>query len=711
MIALDKVRIPNEVVVNLFPYTLLGLQLQSRKMTDKEKSLINSKGNVDREDNVIIPNIVVSSYLESGENLTDGSGNVSTEKDNVTETSDLKTSKSVLHDKSELKRVKLSRANRAKKESKSKSSVQSWQKTFVKKQSERQIKKDKVLSRLIKTSVEANNSPKQSAIPKKTPNLESKTKTPNLETKTKTPNLESKTKTNSHASQKPSEAVPPRIKTDFNDVKKEHVESGKDGKKENTEKSKEESPKRIIGVQDKPDENREKDVKLKKDGDKKEKEDPIKAKLAEIFKKQKEKMEVRNAPSKRHLKVPRGKVISKKSTETTMETKRLQKNEDSTEIREEHVSSHDSFKKRQQYGDDLRKRIRKKSNLDESNTRVVFNQTFGRRKESVNNIQTLVKEEKKAKRQVSFSSSGLPKYSSSLAHFDQDNSFARFHESSNMSSMKSGKVGEKLSAVVKPMPSRNVATSQSAGMENQRHRVIRSPTFTKEAPEVLQFNRNRHTGIQRHLGKDDYRQNARLLGSKLKYKPHIHRRSDTNESVHLYTEVNVPVKREYQRNFDSFVLLDKNFEDAENIGENSTPEQTIYKTQRRWTQNTIETKSVPEISSRKSSRKLSLKSETNSKYSTTPMLEIVFQPDKGDVYVSETKEQTKVYIKSGKVSAFLHRSPSAPTDVSSGEKDIVRRSKVFLKVVTLKTDINVRKKYSQFWKKWKLIFSNLTYLG
>ena len=93
MIALDKVRIPNEVVVNLFPYTLLGLQLQSRKMTDKEKSLINSKDNEDREDNVIIPNIVVSSYLESGENLTDGSGNVSTEKDNVTETSDLKTSK------------------------------------------------------------------------------------------------------------------------------------------------------------------------------------------------------------------------------------------------------------------------------------------------------------------------------------------------------------------------------------------------------------------------------------------------------------------------------------------------------------------------------------------------------------------------------------------------------------------------------------------
>lgn len=701
MIALDKVRIPNEVVVNLFPYTLLGLQLQSRKMTDKEKSLINSKDNVDREDNVIIPNIVVSSYLESGENLTDGSGNVSIEKDNVTETSDLKTSKSVLHDKSELKRVKLSRANRAKKESKSKSSVQSWQKTFVKKQSERQIKKDKVLSRLIKTSVEANNSPKKSAIPKKTPNLESntktpnpepKTKTPNLETKTKTPNLVPNTKTKSQASQKPSEAVPPRIKADINDVKKEHVESGKDGKKENTEKSKEESPKRRKGVQDKPDENREKDVKLKKDGDKIENEDPIKAKLAEILKKQKEKMEFRNAPSKRHLKVPQGKVISKKSTETTMETKRLQKNEDSTEIREGHVSSHDSFKKRQQYGDDLRKRIRKKSNLDESNTRVVFNQTFGRRKESVNNIQTLVKEEKKAKRQVSFSSSGLPKFSSSMAHLDKDNSFARFHESSNMSSMKSGKVGEKLSAVVKPMPSRNATTSQSAGMENQRHRVIRSPTFTKEAPEVLQFNRNRHTGIQRHLGKDDYRQNARLLDSKLKYKPHIHRRSDTNESVHLYTEVNVPVKREYQRNFDSFVLLDKNFEDAENIGENSTPEQTIYKTQRRWTQNTIETKSVPEISSRKSSRKLSLKSETNSKYSTTPMLEIVFQPDKGDVYVSETKEQTKVYIKSGKVSAFLHRSPSAPTDVSSGEKDIVRRSKVFLKVVTLKTDINVGEK-------------------
>lgn len=702
MIALDKVRIPNEVVVNLFPYTLLGLQLQSRKMNDKEKSLINSKDNVDREDNVI-PIIVVSSYLESGEILTGGSGNVSTEKDNVTETSDLKTSKSVLHDKSELKKVKLSRANRAKKESKSKSSVQSWQKTFVKKQSERQIKRDKVLSRLIKTSVEANNSPKKSAIPKKTPNLESKTKTPNPEPKTKT---------NSPASQKPSEAVPPRIKADINDVKKEHVESEKDGKIKKIEKSKEESPKRIKGVQDKPDENREKDVKLKKDGDKKVKEDPIKAKLAEILKKQKEKMEVRNAPSKRHLKVPRGKVISKKSTETTMETKRLQKDEDSTEIREEHVSSHDSFKKRQQYGDDLRKRIRKKSNLDESNTRVVFNQTFGRRKESVNNIQTLVKEEKKAKRQVSFSSSGLPKYSSSLAHFDQDNSFARFHESSNVSSMKSGKVGEKLSAVVKPMPSRNATTSQSAGMENQRHRVIRSPTFTKEAPEVLQFNRNRHTGIQRHLGKDDYRQNARLLDSKLKYKPHIHRRSDTNESVHLYTEVNVPVKREYQRNFDSFVLLDKNFEDAENIGENSTPEQTIYKTQRRWTQNTIETKSVPEISSRKSSRKLSLKSETNSKYSTTPMLEIVFQPDKGDVYVSESKEQTKVYIKSGKVSAFLHRSPSAPTDVPSGEKDIVRRSKVFLKVVTLKTDINFgEKKYSQFRKKWKIISSNLTYLG
>lgn len=679
---------PNEVVVNLFPYTLLGLQLQSRKMTDKEKSLINNKDSVDQEDNVI-PNIVVTSYVDSEENLTGENGNISPEKNNFTDTRDLKTSKSVLHDKSKLKKAKLSRTNKVKKESKSNSSVQSWQKTFVKKQSERQIKKDKVLSRLIKTSVESNNSPKKSAIPKKTPELDSKTKTDN------------------HASQKPFEAVPPRIKTENNNVKEEQVESEKNGKTKKAEKLTEEFPKRIKKAQAKPDENREKDVKLKSDGDKKEKEDTIKAKLAEILKKQKEKKEARDGPRERNLKVPRGKIMSKKSTETTtMETKSLQKDEDSTEIREEHAVSHDSFKKRQQYGDYLRRRIRKKSNLDESNRRVVFNQTFGRRKESVNNIQTLIKEEKKAKRQVSFSSSGLPKYSSSLTHVDKDNSFARFHESSNMSSMKSGKVGEKLSAVVKPMPSRNATTSQSVGMENQRHHVIRSPTFTKEAPEVLQYNRNRHTGIQRHVGQDDHRQNARLVDSKLKYKPHIHRRSHTNESVHLYTEVNVPVKREYQRNFDSFVLLDKNFEDTENIGENSSPEQTIHKTQRRWTQNIIETKSVPEISSRKSSRKLSLKSETNSKYSTTPMLEIVFQPDKGDVYVSESKEQTKVYIKSGKVSAYLHRSPSAPTDNSTGGKDIVRRSKVFLKVVTVKINIHVEKYTINSGEAWKKIFPN-----
>lgn len=85
-------------------------------MIDKEKFLINSKDNVDWEDNVIIFNIVVFSYLEFGENLIDGSGNVLIEKDNVIEISDLKIFKFVFYDKLELKRVKFSRVNRVKKE-------------------------------------------------------------------------------------------------------------------------------------------------------------------------------------------------------------------------------------------------------------------------------------------------------------------------------------------------------------------------------------------------------------------------------------------------------------------------------------------------------------------------------------------------------------------------------------------------------------------
>lgn len=63
------------------------------------------------------------------------------------------------------------------------------------------------------------------------------------------------------------------------------MESEKDGKIENIEKSKEEFLKWIKGVKDKFDENWEKDVKLKKNGDKKEKEDFIKVKLVEILKK------------------------------------------------------------------------------------------------------------------------------------------------------------------------------------------------------------------------------------------------------------------------------------------------------------------------------------------------------------------------------------------------------------------------------------------
>lgn len=85
-------------------------------MIDKEKFLINSKDNVDWEDNVIIFNIVVISYLEFGENLIDGSGNVLIEKDNVIEISDLKIFKFVFYDKLELKKVKFSRVNRVKKE-------------------------------------------------------------------------------------------------------------------------------------------------------------------------------------------------------------------------------------------------------------------------------------------------------------------------------------------------------------------------------------------------------------------------------------------------------------------------------------------------------------------------------------------------------------------------------------------------------------------
>lgn len=85
-------------------------------MIDKEKFLINSKDNEDWEDNVIIFNIVVFSYLEFGENLIDGSGNVLIEKDNVIEISDLKIFKFVFYDKLELKRVKFSRVNRVKKE-------------------------------------------------------------------------------------------------------------------------------------------------------------------------------------------------------------------------------------------------------------------------------------------------------------------------------------------------------------------------------------------------------------------------------------------------------------------------------------------------------------------------------------------------------------------------------------------------------------------
>lgn len=85
-------------------------------MIDKEKFLINSKDNVDWEDNVIIFNIVVFSYLEFGENLIDGSGNVLIEKDSVIEISDLKIFKFVFYDKLELKRVKFSRVNRVKKE-------------------------------------------------------------------------------------------------------------------------------------------------------------------------------------------------------------------------------------------------------------------------------------------------------------------------------------------------------------------------------------------------------------------------------------------------------------------------------------------------------------------------------------------------------------------------------------------------------------------
>lgn len=85
-------------------------------MIDKEKFLINSKDNVDWEDNVIIFNIVVFSYLELGENLIDGSGNVLIEKDNVIEISDLKIFKFVFYDKLELKKVKFSRVNRVKKE-------------------------------------------------------------------------------------------------------------------------------------------------------------------------------------------------------------------------------------------------------------------------------------------------------------------------------------------------------------------------------------------------------------------------------------------------------------------------------------------------------------------------------------------------------------------------------------------------------------------
>ena len=628
----------------------MGIKFQSRKMTNTE--VVTMRNLSDKHQNVSdIPRIIVTKTIESGESLTTESAVplAEEEKNKSAQTGDFKTQKSVIHDKSELRKAKLKKTNRVKRESKLDSSLQSWQKTFVKRQNERQIRKDKVLSRI-------------------------------LETKEEPSDVAKKTSSKLHSTKTPVNLVEPIISESSSKVK---------NKDRTTEQKKSEEDKTAAIIKkytnstetangpgevyadskEKEDKTRKSILKTKTRVVKRDISDKTKADLKEVLKRATEMKEINNANNKNDSKV----------SQKVMEVNNTLKNNDNNNVMEKYVPSYNSFKKRQKYGNDLRRRIGKKWNMDESNRRVVYSQTYGKRKESVNNIQTLVKEEK-AKRQVSFSSSGLPRHKSNSNYFDKDNSFARFHEPSDMASIPTKGRG-KLSAIVKPMPSKDKSVSLSVEVSNNRSHVVRSPTFTKEAPEVLQYNRN-STRDQPEIG----RKNSQGFDSRLKYKPHIHRRSTTSESVHLYTEVNVPVKRDFQKNFDSFVLLDKNFDDdTVNVEGKSSPDRNRFKTQRRLnSQNTTESQSRSTKSGHKSSQKPPSKEGNISRYSTSPMLEIVFQPDLGDVYVSDNQEQTSVYIKSGKVSAILHRGLSAPSvDAAKAPMDdneVVRRSKVILNV-------------------------------
>jgi hypothetical protein len=396
--------------------------------------------------------------------------------------------------------------------------------------------------------------------------------------------------------------------------------------------------------------------------------------------------------NKEFLNVP--KLVKNRKGDITA-TAEYDNNRDETDDGLEKISPfYSSFKRRQRYSDELRRRIQKKWKIDDCNRRLLYSQSYGRRKESVNKVQKIIKEEK-AKQTVSFSSTDMSSHASKYK--DIDNSFYRYHDNSTASSITSTKTRGRLSAIVKPMPSKKETVVHSVGFDTNRPHLLRSPTFTKAAPEVLQYDLHRQPvqHISQSLKQEGTQQKGdedgvRKTESKLKYKPHIHRRFRANEAVHMYTEVNVPPnKKDYQKNFDSFVLLDKNFDDSEDSREDSVPEQVATTYQRRLTSSN---KLVVKSTTGNFTKNLSERNENNSKLLTSPMLEIVFQPNTGNIYMasSESEEDnkgniTRVYMTSGKVSAFLHRSTSAPfhenpTANSEAGDGQIQRSKVISKI-------------------------------
>lgn len=657
-------------------------------MNNKSDSSIRNES-VEKLKDCGIPRIVISSPVDLGDNLIAASGIRTKEEEINPRNKNSNTTAIVSNDKTELKKAKLKQTNITRKET-NKSATSSWQKTFTRRQTERLINKDKVLSRVLESKYK-----KADDLLKK-PSMEKASKTNNAQgypkLMQKTLPVKTKSRVVNTVQQLETKSLTRAITHVMSKEHKENEDRKTTFINEKSRKSKDPKPenlKRSQKVGSDNGSNFRNTNTIKSNSTKGEISYDSNVTSHTVLKNPLGVKEDKNIKNKDFLNVP--KLVKNGKEDITTSSQCDDDRDNTVDGLEKSKSFFNSFKRRQKYSDDLRRRIQKKWKIDDCNRRLLYSQVYGRRKESVNKVQKIIKEEN-AKRQVSFSNTDMPTHTSKYK--DIDNSFYRYHDISTPSSMASAKSKGRLSAVVKPMPSKKENALHSFGFETNRPRVLRSPTFTKEAPEVLQYDLHRlpvqhfpqnlkQGGI--HQTRDE---DIRKTESKLKYKPHIHRRFSGNESVHLYTEVYAPPnKNDYQKNFDSFVLLDKNFDDSDDPREGRSPDQIITKYQRRLTSsNKLEIKST----SGNLTRNLSERNENNSKHLNSPVLEIVFQPNMGDIYMAESEEQnkgniTRVYMTSGKVSAFLHRSTSAPSHEYPAENIVAEDGQIQRSKVTSKT--------------------------